>query len=326
MKAWHVALMSTSAPIPGPRQFMLPREIGLLAGQAVSLFFAPMAFLSTMGSYSVIGNGPGTFDATHWTWASPTVGNYKLVLRLYLNGALIGRATTTLRVRALASPANWNPNGDSLTAAAGATSYVSVAKGLLSCVTHGTQNNGVDDEEGHPGYTWGDFNGERPLVNPTPYPSGGAAYAAANGGPFSDITDYLGTNDTSGIGGDPSLWPGFAQDVANSAESFVATQKDGSPSARYWISTIYNPGTDVALWTDQAEMDTFLAKRLILVPTIFNQFRGREAERIRLVPLHCALDPIADFSGDKTHFTASGHARVAALTAGAINWGIADGL
>jgi hypothetical protein len=173
VKAWQVTALAGGVPnLPGARNLYLPRYIDLINEEPVSIYWLGLAHLRAIGGYTFETQGPGTSDGTHWTWTPSEVGNRKLTVRAYLAGALVGRFSTTLRVRAATGHAGalrLNFNGDSITASNSVGCWPNRVTRLLTAAgftwtTHGSLVNTNADAnvkvQGHPGRTFGYFNGD----------------------------------------------------------------------------------------------------------------------------------------------------------------------
>ena len=86
--------------MPGARSVYLPRFWGMLTGQAYYLYWSGLAHLRDATGYTFTFSGPGSANGTRWFW-QPTladVGSHRLTVRVYLNGVLVARATTVIKV------------------------------------------------------------------------------------------------------------------------------------------------------------------------------------------------------------------------------------
>lgn len=319
------AAAGTPGNFPGARSVYLPRVWGMLTGQAYYLHWTGLAHLRDATGYTFAFSGPGSANSTRWTWtpSSGDVGAHRLTVRAYLNGTLVGRATTRLEVISATGLEGGalriaGPAGDSITAAAlGASAYASVSASLLSTAgytvtTYGSASNGTVDHDGYSGrtYLWHDTGGA------APWSAGGAAHLAANGGGapgYHVAACALGTNDLGPCRPDH---PEDYQAIITNAESLVG--KMLAVTDAVIVCPVYE-AADGSTIVSVYDAVAWEENRRRLNALLFQTFSGREAEGIYMgAPIHACLDRSTDISTGDVHPISSGHAKIGACHAGQI--------
>lgn len=321
MKASRIAQLSTLRPFLGSRSFLLPKRVDLIAGQEYSFYWKGLTFLPSLTGYTFNHTGPGTSDTIRWTW-TPTVGTYKLILRAYFNGVLVGRAITKLYVHSSTGHSGicrLNLIGDSNTASNSIDSYPNTISRLLnnaglSLTMHGSHTAALADpgvnEEGRPGRTAAFFMGDFiDPMDPSPFAAGGAAYVTTYGSgvPFTDVAIVLGTNDNDLV------------NIENQFESLLQIILDGSPNCRRYVVLTINVSDEADDWgtPGTTELANFEAKRKSIIEILYNAFNNRESEKIYLVTAHGALNPSSDFDDNNVHPNNGGLPKIGRFLAGA---------
>lgn len=167
-----VRLQGGATALPGARNIYLPATIDLIDGEPYSIYWLGLAHLRAVGAYTFEFSGPGSADTEHWTWTPSGVQSRRLTVRVYLSGVLVGRVSTTLRVRAAtgySGTLRLNFIGDSITATNSVGAWTNIVTRFLtaagfswSCYGSLATSNadaGVRSE-GHPGRTYAYFNAD----------------------------------------------------------------------------------------------------------------------------------------------------------------------
>lgn len=307
--------------IPGSLQLQLPTEAVGVVGTPMRLNFESVVLTETPDAYDYEVSGPGTADATHWTWTPTEAGTSTFDLTVRDAGAVVSHGTMAVRVlpAAATGTARILLVGDSGTYSDGYPVRLGarLTAAGASWTFLGPNGTAPYSHQGEGGRTYAAYAGLRPDVWTTPFdPDGGNdvdvdRYIAETLGGIvpTHVIFELAVNDV------------FSNRVANpedddvfltAAETLFGQLRAAMPYAQFGAMLTTTGSGDAAAWL--SNYPTYTGQRWRYkqlqhraVGRELAAWQGREAARLRVLPAQMVLDPDVDFlDGNALHWNLTG--------------------